>query len=114
MKKECNCKYFVCEHLKSVWAQEKMNMNKLKRRLKLVNVCYDGLIEALIEDGIFIEGKHYHKGFVGDRSFKLNGEDYSYDNSIDSTAHYISSLIIIADLDSDYADIEMKLDEEIA
>ena len=50
-------------------------MNKLRRRLKLVNVCYDGLIEALIEDGIFIEGKHYHKGFVGDRSFKLNGED---------------------------------------
>ena len=92
----------------------KLTNKQLKRRLKLVDVCYNGLLESLIEDGVFIEGKHYHKGFVGDRSFKLNGEDYSYDNSIDSTAHYISSLIIIADLDSDYADIEMKLDEEIA
>tara|TARA_R100001594_G_scaffold52331_1_gene85862 strand:- start:149 stop:424 length:276 start_codon:yes stop_codon:yes gene_type:complete len=86
----------------------KLTEEQLKRRLKLVEVCCGGLIEALIEDGVFIEGKHYHKGFVGDRSFKLNGKDYSYDNSIDNIAHYIASFCIIADLDSEYAEIEMK------
>ena len=92
----------------------KLTNKQLKRRLKLVDVCYGGLIEALIKDGVFIEGKHYHKGFVGDRNFKLNGEDYSYDNSIDMSAHYIASFCIIADLDSDYADIEMRLDDELS
>ena len=91
----------------------KLTNNQLKRRLKLVDVCYNGLIEALIEDGVFIEGKHYHKGFVGDRNFKLNGEDYSYDNSIDMSAHYIASFSIIADLNSVTAEVEMRLDEEV-
>ena len=86
----------------------KQTKDQLKRRLKLVDVCYNGLLESLIEDGVFIEGKHYHEGFVGDRTFKLNGKDYSYDNSIDNIEHYIASFCIIADLNSEYAEIEMN------
>ena len=86
---------------------------QLKRRLKLVDVCYDGLLEALIKDGVFIEGKHYHKGFVGDRTFRLNGEDYSYDDSVDMLAHYITNFCIIADLNSDTAEVDMRLKEEL-
>lgn len=91
----------------------KLTKKKLKRRLKLVEVCYNGLLESLIEDGVFIEGKHYHEGFVGDRSFKLNGKDYTYDNSVDSLAHYISNFCIIADLNSATAEVDMRLDDEI-
>ena len=86
---------------------------QLKRRLKLVDVCYGGLLEALIKDGVFIEGKHYHKGFVGDRTFRLNGEDYSYDDSVDMLAHYITNFCIIADLNSDTAEVDMRLKEEL-
>ena len=64
--------------------KSKLTKDQLKRRLKLVDVCYNGLLESLIEDGVFIEGKHYHKenlanqkkGVLTDRIFRLNGEDY--------------------------------------
>ena len=92
----------------------KLTNKQLKRRLKLVDVCYNGLLESLIEDGVFIEGKHYHKGFVGDRNFKLNGEDYSYDNSIDMSAHYITNFTIIADLTSVTAEADMRLKDELS
>ena len=88
-----------------------MNKALLKRRLKLVEVCINGLVEELIESNILIEGKHYHKGVVTDRVFEYNGEDYSYDDSVDTLAHYLHSFYWIADLDSEYADIEMRLDE---
>jgi len=78
----------------------KLTKKQLKRRLKLVEVCYNGLLESLIQDGVFIEGKHYHEGFVGDRSFKLNGKDY------------ISNFCIIADLNSATAEVDMRLDEQ--
>mgnify|MGYP003149565965 CR=1 FL=1 len=86
---------------------------QLKRRLKLVEVCISGLVEELIENNILVEGKHYHKRVVTDRVFGYNGEDYSYDESVDSLAHYLHSFYIIADLGSEYADIEMKLREEL-
>ena len=91
----------------------KLTNKQLKRRLKLVDVCYGGLIEALIKDGVFIEGKHYHKGFVTDRIFKLNGENYSYDDSVDMIAHYITNFSIIADLTSVTAEVDMRLYEEV-
>jgi len=87
-------------------------MDRLERRLKLVNVCVNALLKELIESKILLEGIHYHKGIDGDRTFNYKGTEYSYDNSIDAIAHYISSFSIIADLESEYADIEMKLDEE--
>jgi hypothetical protein len=93
--------------------KKELTKKQLKRRLKLVEVCIGGLVEELIESNILVEGKHYHKGVVTDRVFGYNGEDYSYDDSVDILAHYLHSFYIIADLDSEYADIEMKLDEEI-
>ena len=36
----------------------KLTNKQLKRRLKLVYVCYNGLLESLIDDGVFIEGNH--------------------------------------------------------
>ena len=90
-----------------------MEIDKLKRRLKLVNICADGLLEELIESKLLLEGIHYYKGIEGgDRTFNYKGTEYSYDNSIDKLAHYINSFSIIADLESEYADIEMKLDKE--
>ena len=86
-----------------------MNKLRIERRLKLVNVCADGLLEELIEGNILIEGIHYHKGIEGgDRTFNYKGAEYSYDNSLDAIAHYMSSFSIITDLESEYADIEMK------
>jgi hypothetical protein len=97
---------------------KELTKKQLKRRLKLVEVCYNGLLEELIGDGVFIEGKHYHKDWKdvpsceGCRKFMYKGQNYWYDDSVDALAHYITNFCIIADLNSDTAEIDMRLEEE--